>query len=752
MKKRILLFLLAFAGLLFLTTFLPFPKSKLGSGPVISLRLLDRNGVLLREVLSDEGGRCRWVKLEDVSPHLLRATLAAEDKLFFFHRGVNTLSVFRALLQNLRHREVISGASTITQQLVRNLYPGPRSIPVKLREAWLALRLERTLSKPEILAQYINRISYGNQTFGIEAASRLYLDKPSSMLSLAEAAFLAAVPRSPTLLNPYRAFHSVKKRQLDILAKMEELGFITQAESQRAGTEDLCLLPAAERFKAPHFCDFILGQVPPADRKNLSAIETTLDYELQRKIEILLRNELSALEGRGISNGAVVVLDNGNGEVLSLVGSRDFFDEFHDGQVNGALALRQPGSTLKAFTYGLALENGLTAASLIDDSPAQFNRVEGRYRPQNYDRRYHGLISLRAALACSYNVPAVAVLQAIGPDLLYQRLHSLGFKSLRQDPGFYGVGLTLGNGEVSLLELARAYSALARQGLYMPEKSISRVLRTDGQEAPAPVRETAVRVFSPQVSYIITDILADRDARSPSFGYHNPLDLPYSVAAKTGTSKDFRDNWTVGYSLRYTVGVWVGNFEGQPMHNVSGISGCGPLFKDIMLLLQARETAAAFPEPKGIITAPVCPLSGQKPTASCPGVITEVFIEGTTPREPCAYHQKSSVAVITADGTGVQPGPSSRFEISFPRDGDIFKLDPILRKEHQRIKLRASVPKTEGISKVEWWVNGDKVGEAVSPSFSLFWNLRPGSYTIKATTVRDGSPLESPLVKVFVLT
>lgn len=575
MKKRLLIVLLGLPGLFFLSAFLPFPKSRLGPGPVISLRLLDRNGALLREVLSDEGGRCRWVKLEDVSPHLLRATIAAEDKLFFLHRGVNVLSMLRAILQNLRHGEVVSGASTITQQLVRNLYPGRRNVWVKFREVWLALRLERTLSKQEILVQYINRISYGNQAYGIEAASRLYLDKPSSQLSLAEAAFLAAIPRSPTQLNPYRALGAVKKRQVDILVKMSELGLITEAERDRARTEELCLLPATDRFRAPHFCDFVLGQVPPADRKDLSVIGTTLDYKLQQKIEILLKNDLTAMEGRGIGNGAVVVLDNSNGEVLSLVGSRDFFDDVHDGQVNGVLALRQPGSTLKPFTYGLALENGLTAASLIDDSPAQFRAVEGHYRPQNYDRHYHGLISLRAALACSYNIPAVAVLQAIGTDLLYRRLQSVGFEGLKQDPGYYGVGLTLGNGEVSLLELARAYSALARQGLYIREKPFIRLVRKDGKETPAPNPEAAERVFSPQVAYIITNILADQDARTPSFGYHNPLSFPFPVAAKTGTSKDFRDNWTLGYSSRYTVGVWVGNFDGEPMHNVSGSAAVG---------------------------------------------------------------------------------------------------------------------------------------------------------------------------------
>ena len=750
MKKRLLLVLLALPGVISLTILLPFPKSRLSPGHVVSLRLLDRNGTLLREVLSDKGGRCRWVQLDEVSPHLLRATIAAEDKLFFLHRGVNTISMLRALLQNLRRGEVVSGASTITQQLVRNLYPAPRNVWVKLRESWLALRLECTLSKQEILAQYINRISYGNQAYGIEAASRLYLDKPSSQLSLAEAAFLAAIPRSPTLLNPYRAFRGVKKRQLDILGKMLELGLIAGAEHDRARAEDLCLLPATERFRAPHFCDFVLSQVPSEERKTLSAIGTTLDYGLQRKIEILLKNGLSAMEGRGIENGAVVVLDNRSGEILSLVGSRDFFDEAHDGQVNGVLALRQPGSTLKPFTYGLALENGLTAASLIEDSPDQLRNVEGNYRPQNYDRRYHGLISLRTALACSYNIPAVAVLQAIGPDLLYRRLQSIGFESLRETPGYYGLGLTLGNGEVSLLELARAYSVLARRGLYLRERTIMSLVRKDGQEDPLPIREAAERAFSPQIAYIITNILADRDARTPSFGYHNPLSFPFPVAAKTGTSKDFRDNWTVGYSPRYTVGVWVGNFDGEPMHNVSGITGCGPLFKDIMLLLHKGEAGTDFTEPKGIVTSAVCPRSGLRPNEFCPGVVKEVFIEGTEPREECTHHQKNPAVLLVAEKRNGEPAPA-RFAITFPRDGDIFKLDPVLRKEHQRIKLRAVFPVTKYPARIKWWVNGDKVGET-GPPFSIFWNLRPGSFTIKATAVSDGPPVESRPVKVVVLT
>ncbi|MBN2409555.1 MAG: penicillin-binding protein 1C [Candidatus Aminicenantes bacterium] len=749
MKRKTGLAVFVLAGLLFLTLFLPFPRNKLDPAPVVSLRLLDRNRLLLREVLSDEGGRCRWVGIDDVSPFLLKATIAAEDRHFFLHRGIDVFSMVRALWQNIRGGRVVSGASTITQQLVRNLHPGRRNLWTKAREAWLAVRLERRLSKSEILTQYINRISYGNQVYGIEAAARLYFDKPCSGLSLAESAFLAAIPRSPSLLNPYRAFPALKKKQAAVLDRMAALAFITEAEQERARTEELRIVPESRSFRAAHFCDFILAHISPEERRALSAVETTLDTGIQRKIETLLQQYLESMNDRGITNGAVVVLDNTRGEILSMVGSCDFFDFEHGGQVNGALAKRQPGSTLKPFTFGLALENGWTAASLIDDSPTQFSTLGGYYIPQNYDRRFHGMVSLRAALACSYNIPAVAVLQTIGPDLLYRRLQGLEFASLKEEPGYYGVGLTLGNGEVSLLELARAYSALARLGLHIREKSILRMVGKDTRDVRRPDEVPSRRVFSPEVAYIVTHILSDPDARIPAFGYHSPLAFPFPVAAKTGTSKDFRDNWAVGYTPGYTVGVWMGNFDGRPMHNVSGITGSGPLFRDIMLFLHRDNPSGEFVRPDGVTTALVCPLSGKIPTAFCPGAVQEVFIKGTEPNEVCSHHGPTP-ALNPASGGWTPDQDPSFFQISFPRNGDVFKIDPVLRQEHQRVRLKVDVSRTREIDQVEWWINGSRAGVAGSP-FVFFWHLRPGSYTIKAVAVKDGARLESRSVKITVL-
>jgi penicillin-binding protein 1C len=747
MAKRLFSIGFALCAGLVASTFIPFPAARLSPEPGVSLRILDRNGVLLREVLSDAGGRCRWVALADVSPFLVKATIAAEDRFFYFHGGVDALSTLRAVWQNLRHGRVVSGASTISQQVVRNIYPGRRTVWTKLAQIWLALRLERSLSKSGILVQYLNRISYGNQAAGIEAAARLYFDKPAVQLSLAESALLAAIPRSPTFLNPYRSLAEIQRRQKDIIGKMADLRLVTRDESRRALEERLRIASPKEKFKAPHFCDFILSRIPGEKRQRLAAVVTTLDGALQEKLEVMLSRYLEAVRDRGITNGALVVIDNATGEIRSLVGSRDYFDEENDGQVNGALAPRQPGSTLKPFTYALALEKGLTAATLIEDVPSQFATGDGIYAPQNYDRKYHGALTLRAALACSYNVPAVALLVTVGPDMLYRRLKSLGFATLSQNPAFYGVGLTLGNGEVDLVELAGAYSALAGLGIYRPVESVLEWrMKTGAAILPGP--PPASRVFSPQVAYVITDILADRDARVPSFGYNTALSLPFPVAAKTGTSKDYRDNWTVGFTPEYTVAIWVGNFSGRPMHNVSGITGCGPLFRDVMLLLHRKQSWREFSEPDGISRVPVCPLSGELPGESCPGAVEEVFIRGTEPSARCSLH-RSGMAVQTATARVVN-SPPPRFEVAFPLDGDVFKLDPVLRPEHQRILLKVVPPPGTPVEKVEWWVNGRKAGEAGYP-YSMFWNLRPGSFTIKAA-VRGAGRIESRPVRIVVLT
>ncbi len=742
-KKIVLLAPLSALVLLSLSVYLPFPKAKLEPGPVVSLSIMDRNNILLREILSDEGGRCRWIELDQVSPELLKATVVAEDRYFYLHPGVNPLAMARALVQNVQHRQVISGASTISQQVVRNIYRHRRTILSKIYEIWMAFRLERTLSKDKILAQYLNRIYYGNQAYGIDAASRLYFDKPPSDLSLAEAAFLAGLPRSPSMLNPYRSFQEAKERQEHILDQMFTQGSIDAHRWERGKAESLRLVAAQKKFRAPHFCDFILQQISPIKKRKLSRILSTCDYSLQKKAEILVRDHIKALGEKNITNAAVIVLDNIAGEILSMVGSKDFFDELHDGQVNGATSLRQPGSALKPFTYGLALERGMTATEILEDREYYFPTPEGSYSPRNYDLKFHGTVRLRQALACSYNVPAVSLLEILGPDLLYQRLRKAGFESLNRSPAHYGVGLTLGNGEVSLLELSRAYSALARGGIYFREKSILKSFDNKEREILQSEQEKPVRIFSPEIAFILTDILADRDARVPAFGYLSPLNLPFDCAVKTGTSADFRDNWTVGYTPRYTVGVWVGNFDATSMHNISGVTGCGPLFKDIMLLLENRSAGVKFAEIRDVIKAKICPLSGKLATEHCGGAMEDVFIKGTEPHEYCQIH--------TADETSKEKLAFARdeFRITFPQDRDVFKIDPVLRPEYQRIKFKSSASREMDIDCVEWWVNDRKIGENSYPYFQ-YWNLQPGHFMIEAIAVKDKQRLKKASIEIRV--
>jgi len=751
-KSWVLAPLFVLGGLLG-TLLLPFPRARLAPDARISLRLTDRNGVLLREVLSEKGGRSRWVQLSEVSPYLVKATLAAEDRNFFLHRGLHIPSVVRALWQNVRRGHVVSGASTISQQVVRNIEPRPRTLSAKVYEAWLAMRLERTVSKDEILAQYLNRVPYGNQAFGVDAAARLYFRKPPSDLSLAEAAFLAALPRAPSLSNPYHDPAPALRRQREIIAAMKRQGLVLPDEADRALAEPLAVSPPGESFRAPHFTTAVLGGLTAAERAGLAEIRTTLDAPLQEKAEALVRGHVERLVRGGVTNAAVIVLDNAAGHILSWVGSYDFFDPDIAGQVDGVLSPRQPGSALKPFTYALALEAGMTAATLIDDAPAGFAAPGGSYRPENYDGHYHGRVRLRSALACSYNVPAVATLAEVGTERLYRKLRDLGVDSLSQPPGYYGAGLTLGNGEVTLLELSRAYMALARGGNFVRERSVLATFDRAGTEREAPSQPAPSRAFSPSAAFIVTDILADADARVPAFGYGSPLNLPFPCASKTGTSKDYRDNWTVGYTTDYTVGVWVGNFDGRPMEGVSGITGCGPLFRDVMLLLHRDRRPSAFRPPADIVRRTVCAASGELASAGCSTRVEEIFAVGTAPELICDVNHdaeegpasRAPLVSIPRRVSAVPVGP----RIVFPEDGAVFQVDPVLRAEYQKVRCRASLGGLEGLRALEWYVDEARAG--TSSGATWVWNLRPGSYTIKAVAVTGRGRVASPPVRVTVL-
>jgi len=645
---KIIIILSSIIVVLFFSTLIPVPNSRLNLNSITSTKIYDRYGVLLRHVLSSENGTACKINIHHIPDYVKDIFIITEDKRFYNHSGVDKLAIGRAFFQNVRHKKIISGASTITQQLIRNIYRLPRNLPAKIYEVWLSLRLERTLSKAQILEHYLNRIPFGNQTFGIGAAAEFYFLKPVEDLTIAEAAFLAAIPKSPLYYNPIQFFDRTKERQAKILKLMRQNKLITGVDFQRIINQPIHLTREKKHFKAPHFTNQIIKRYLNNGERP-SEIYTTIDYNYQENIEYFIVGRLQELVSRNVHNAAVLVLKNDTGEILTWIGSQDFFDEQFSGQVDGVVALRQPGSALKPFTYGLALQLDYTAATVIPDIETHAAEIGGYYTPQNYDETYHGPVTIRRALACSYNVPPIRILENIGEARLLEVLHEAGFYSLNKSPQYYGKGLTLGNGEVTLLELVRAYAAIANGGVLIQEKFTQRVFYPSGELADySNHSDTIGVVFDRNINAILVDILSDNDARIPAFGKYNPLAFPFPCAAKTGTSKDYRDNWAIGCTPEVTVGVWVGNFSGDPMHRISGISGAGFLLNDVLFFLNKYMQFSAFDVPENLISIKICPLSGRLAGSFCPETKRELFRSFNIPKDTCDWHRV--VAIDSRNG------------------------------------------------------------------------------------------------------
>jgi penicillin-binding protein 1C len=761
---------------------MPLPDALRGrdEGASVSTVFLDRHGAILLEARAGDGTRARRLRLPDAGHRAIRAVLAAEDKRFSYHPGVDPFAVLRALGGFVVERRVVSGGSTITQQLARTLEPRPRTMLGKLREMALAIRIEASLSKDRILEEYLNRVVFGPGLRGIEAASRFYFDKPTRDLSLAEAAALAGLARGPSLYDPRRGTDRLQRRRDRVLDRMREAGWASEDEVRAAKAEPIALAPRGGGLGIPHLrralstgaLDASFG--PLAGRA--SSITTTIDRGLQREIEILALSTVERLAARNVSAASVVVLDNATAEILAYVGSPDIENAARLGHNDGVLARRQPGSSLKPFVYGLAMERlGLTAASALPDVDLHFATPEGDYHPHNYDRRFHGLVRAREALASSYNVPAVVLAARVGPEAILERLHDLGFASLDRSARHYGLGLALGDGEVRLVELAAAYATIARGGVYMPLRAVRAALDPDGKPlpftAPAPRR-----VLDARTAFVLTDILSDDRARLATFGDRSALELPFPVAAKTGTSKGFRDNVAVGFSAGVTVAVWVGNFDGSPMGAVSGVTGAGPLFHDVMLAAAraaragARESEGAFTRPEGLVEVEVCALSGGRPTSACPHRRVEIV-----PREAqlasCDVHVRARVdrrngllagpacpdasveervfehfdpsLVSWARGAGrplapvdsspfcpsTEPASSSaaRLRIAYPPDGARFVRDPAIAAQ-EGIRVRIDAP--DRATSVRLVVDGRAVD--LRPPFERTLPLVPGTHVLRA--------------------
>jgi penicillin-binding protein 1C len=606
------------------------PEARLSAPGTV---VLDAHGVVLARDAA-EGTRIP-VALEDVAPSVVWATVSAEDRRFWQHPGIDPVAVARAALHAWSEP---SGASTITQQLARRLYLAgdTASLPVrKAREALLAFELEAHRSKAEILALYLNDVYYGRGAYGIEAAARAYFGTSARDLDVAHAAFLAGLPQRPSAYDPEIDPRPARARQQYVLGRMADDGWITRERADAAAGQAVPLLPASAPRIAPHFVAQALAELARVRPELAGApglvIETTLDAGLQVEADRLARLHLGRLGDRGATNGAVVAIEPGTGRILALVGSATDDDPRHGGAVDMTTALRQPGSALKPFLYAAAFERAAyTPATPLLDVPTTFRTDHGPYAPLNYDRTFHGIVPLRTALGSSLNVPAVRTLEALGVEAMLEISHRFGLATLSA-PESYGLALTLGGGEVRLLDLTAAYAALGSGGELAAPYAVARVRDAEGRVLYEHAAAGARQVLSPQHAYLIADILSDPDARILGFGETSPFDLPFPAAAKSGTTTGYRDDWTLGFTPEIAVGVWVGNADGAPMAGVSGVDGAGPIWRDVMSAAAFGRRMTWPARPAGIVERVVCAPTGLLPGLECPSPVRELFVSGTEP-------------------------------------------------------------------------------------------------------------------------
>lgn len=664
-------------------------------------KIYDRTGQhLIYEVIDPLGGDRTWVELEDIPANLRHATIAIEDKTFYQNPGYDLEGILRAAWNNLLGRP-LQGGSSITQQLVKNVLidPQERALPSlerKIKELILAIRISNRYSKDQILEWYLNTNFYGNLAYGVEAAAQVYFGKPVGELTLAEAAMLAAIPQSPAI-NPIDNFALARKRQRLVLDQMVEQGYITPQEAEVAYEAPLEIKPPEQRFNllAPHFAiearkqlEEIVG--PERVYRGGLVVYTTLDYALHLQVECAARTHIARLSGASpdtvipaadgspceaaaylpplppeeqgrdhqVNNAAVVVLNPQTGEVLALMGSLDYYNAAIDGNFNVALAERQPGSAFKPFTYLTAFQQGYTPATMTLDVRTAFDSGSNQpYVPENFDRQFHGPQSIRSALANSYNIPAVQVLSWVGVDNVIRTAHAMGINTLDRGPGTYGLSLTLGGGETTLFDMTYAYGVFANLGTMVGTPTpldqrrpgfrtldptlILRVEDRDGNILWEYGQGTTLgrnAIVEPSLAYLINNILSDDLARRPSVGENSALLLSRPAAVKTGTSNDFRDALTIGYTPQRVVGVWVGNTHNEPMADVPGILGAAPIWHAVMEYALHDLPVEIWPRPDDIVEMTVCQTSGLLPTPYCP-TTREIFRRGTEPTHPDTVYQ-----------------------------------------------------------------------------------------------------------------
>jgi 1A family penicillin-binding protein len=605
---------------------LPNPKLLTRRDLEVSTKILDRNGVLLYEFYSEQNRTP--IPLSDMPKYVKDATISIEDRDFYRHSGFSVKAIVRAI-REISVKGQVQGGSTITQQLIKSALLTPEiKLSRKIKEIVLAFWAERMFTKEQVLEMYLNQVPYGGTSWGIEAASRTYFGKSVKDISLAEAALLAGLPAAPTEYSPFGT-HPEKafQRQAEVLRRMVEDGSLTKEDAEKAFSEPIHFVAPRVAIRAPHFVMYVKDVLEKrygtrrVEQGGLRVV-TSLDVNIQEKAQDIVTQQVASIQRLNVGNGAAVVTNPKTGEILAMVGSKNYFDIGSEGNVNVTTALRQPGSSIKVVTYSLALENGYTPASIIDDSPVVYS-VPGSppYAPVNYDGKFHGPTPIRYTLANSYNIPAVKLAAKLGVSGIVDKARAMGIESWTDESRF-GLSITLGAGDVTLLDMAKVFGTLANAGRRVELMPILEVTDYTGKVYEKNQPRKGPQAVKPEVAWIIGNILADNAARTPAFGPNSALVIPgKTVSVKTGTSNDKRDNWTIGYTPSYVVTTWVGNNNNAPMNPylASGITGAAPIWHDVMVELLKDKPEETFPKPDNVVSIP------------CYFNRPEYFVRGTEP-------------------------------------------------------------------------------------------------------------------------
>jgi len=747
-----------------------------------TIKIWDKNNTLLYESAGDVGKKIP-VTYDEFPEYLINATLASEDITFWTNPGIDFKAIIRSAFINIKEGRIVSGASTITQQLARASIISPQKIPSrsifrKIREILIALRITASYPKKDILTMYFNQMYFGNLAYGIQSASSTYFGKDVSQLSLAESAFLVGLLSSPDRRNPFTNMDEAKKEQSQVLDLMAKHGFISQEKAEEAKQEELALTKKSINIKAPHFVHYILHELDTLGIKSGQGVNiyTTFDYPTFSLSENIAKIWVERLKDQhDLSNASLVLIKNDTGEIVDMLGGIDYFDAAHSGQVNMTTALRQPGSALKPVTYAAAFMQGYTPATLIYDVKKVYKTKKGEgFTPNNYDGRYHGLVLAREALASSLNLPAVDMLDRIGVSSFLKVAKDLGIATFTQEDR-YDLSITLGGGEIKLLELTNLFASFARGGEYVEPYAIQKIVTDNGKILYEHQTELGKQVLGDkgkQIAYLISNILSDPKARIPGFSEKNPLVLSHPAAVKTGTTTDWHDNWTVGYTPSYTVGVWVGNNDNHPMRDITGVVGAAPIWNQFFEEFLKDKPTEQFIRPEGIKEVEICAISGKLPDGLCPEKTSELFLEGTEPKETSTLYKEvlidkrngllagnfcpkqfveekvfidypsevytwaiqENLEVIPRQSSPLcssnqQFLGSSYLGITYPKEKTIFETAPQL-VNNEAVVFEVNV--SPNISKVLWYVDGKLIEEATDFPYSASWKPQVGKHTITA--------------------